>query len=330
VRLLTDTDGSGGVTPGDVLQWSVFYYNPPNGASAGTTVAAFQATDTIGANLTYVAGSLALTKTPGSCNGTRNAGFNGAGSPNLLNATVSFTAPANTGCTLRFDYNTTINAGAGGVTVANQASGSGTGLAAVATDNIDTTTTGKPTNVAPTAGSIAQTQVSGTISPTTVLVGGGPSLTVVKSSIAFSDPYNSTTNPKRIPGGFVTYSVLTTNSGAGAVDNNTTILVDAIPANTALYVNNVGGAGSGPVAFTNGTPSSGLTYTFTSLASTTDDVSFSNDGGTTYTYTPAPDANGVDANVTHIRINPKGIFAGDSVAGAPSPNWTVSFRVRIK
>jgi trimeric autotransporter adhesin len=105
---------------------------------------------------------------------------------------------------------------------------------------------------------------------------------------------------------------------------------DAIPANTDLYVTDIGAAGSGPVAFSNGTPTSALTYTFTSLASTTDDVAFSNDGGATYTYTPVANGNGVDPNVTHIRINPKGTFAGDPVAGAPSPNFTASLRVRIE
>ena len=84
------------------------------------------------------------------------------------------------------------------------------------------------------------------------------------------------------------------------------------------------------MAFSNGTPTSALTYTFTSLASTTDDVAFSSDGGATFTYTPVANANGVDPNVTHVRINPKGTFAGDPVAGAPSPSCTASFRVRIE
>jgi len=75
---------------------------------------------------------------------------------------------------------------------------------------------------------------------------------------------------------------------------------------------------------------SSLGYTFSTLASTTDDLAFSNNGGTTYSYTPAPNGNGVDPNVTNIRINPKGTFAGDPVAGAPSPSCTASFRVRIK
>ncbi len=164
----------------------------------------------------------------------------------------------------------------------------------------------------------------------TFFASGAALLTVVKSSLVFSDPFNGTTNPRRIPGSFVTYNIVTTNSGAGAVNNNSVVMTDPIPANTDLFVGDLAGAGSGPVTFVDGTPGSGLTYTFTSLASTTDDVSFSSDGGTSFTYTPAPDVNGVDPAVTHIRVNPKGVYAGDAVAGAPSPNFTLNFRVRVE
>lgn len=99
--------------------------------------------------------------------------------------------------------------------------------------------------------------------------------------------------------------------------------VDAVPANTELFVNDLGGAGSAPVIFTGGAPTSGLTYIFTALGNGTDDVSFSNDGGATYTYTPTPDGNGVDASVTHIRINPKGTFNASS-------SFQIQFRVRVK
>ena len=157
-----------------------------------------------------------------------------------------------------------------------------------------------------------------------------PSLVNVKSSQVLSDPYNGTTNPKRIPGSAVRYDVTITNTGQGTVNSNTVFVFDAIPAQTSLYVTDIGAAGSGPVAFSNGSLTSGLSYTFTSLASTTDDTDFSNNGGSTYSYTPVPNGNGVDPNVTNIRINPKGTFAGDPVAGAPSPSFTASFRVRIK
>lgn len=159
-----------------------------------------------------------------------------------------------------------------------------------------------------------------------------PSITLVKLSTVFSDPINGTTTPKRIPGAVITYDMITTNSGQGSVDNNEMILTDPIPANTDLVVSDFGGAGSGPIAFTNGSPSSGLTYTFTSLSSTTDDVSFFTDSGCTTPVggvTPIADINGVDASVRCVRVNPKGVFAADD-AVPPSPNFTISFRARIR
>jgi uncharacterized repeat protein (TIGR01451 family) len=166
----------------------------------------------------------------------------------------------------------------------------------------------------------AQTSTAGAPSNTATLT-VGPTLTVVKSSQVFTDPYNGGTNPKRIPGAFVDYTIVVTNPNPVAVDANTVVVFDPVPANTELFVNDLGGGGSGPVVFTALT--SGLTYTFTSLASGTDDVSFSNNGGTSYVYTPIADANGVDTAVTNIRINPKATFAATS-------SFQLRFRVRIK
>jgi uncharacterized repeat protein (TIGR01451 family) len=155
----------------------------------------------------------------------------------------------------------------------------------------------------------------------------GPVLMVVKSATAFSDPFNGTTNPKAIPGAVMTYTVSVSNSANGSATSGTTVITDAVPANMEMFVGNIGGAGSGPVAFTNGTPSSGLTYTYTSLASTTDSISFSNNGGATYTYTPVS-VGGYDANVTNFRVNPGGSFAAKT--GASNPGFTMQLRMRVK
>jgi hypothetical protein len=103
-------------------------------------------------------------------------------------------------------------------------------------------------------------------------------------------------------------------------------IVDAVPANTALFVQDLGAAGSGPVAFTNGTPTSALTYTFSGLGNAADDVEFSNNSSTTWTYTPVANANGCDPAVTHIRVRPKGTVAAAS--GAGNPYFEIRFRVR--
>ena len=106
------------------------------------------------------------------------------------------------------------------------------------------------------------------------------------------------------------------------------MITDTINTNLGVFVNDLGAAGSGPVAFTQGTPSSALTYTFTTLSSFADDVDFSNNGGATWVYVPTPGANGCDNNVTNIRINPKGTFAS-GLTGA-DPNFQVRFRSCVK
>ena len=158
-----------------------------------------------------------------------------------------------------------------------------------------------------------------------------PSLTMLKTVLTFSDPVNAS-NPKAIPGAYLDYTIIATNSGAGVVDLDTTFITDPIPANTDLFVNDLGGAGSGPVAFADGATSSALTYTFTALDSTTDDIDFSNDNGATWIYYQDSDfsnidVDGFDTTVTNIRVNPKGTFAG---AAGSNPSFSITFRVRLQ
>ncbi len=153
----------------------------------------------------------------------------------------------------------------------------------------------------------------------------GPSLVLTKRASTISDPVNLTVNPKPIPGSVVEYAITITNQGLGTVDADSVLIVDPIPADACMIVDDIDGSGSGPVLFEDGSPSSNLSYAFISLGSTADDVAFSNDGGLSYSYTPTPDASGCDAAVTHLDINPTGQFAGESGLGSPS----VTFRFRV-
>jgi hypothetical protein len=159
-----------------------------------------------------------------------------------------------------------------------------------------------------------------------VLVTSGPALSVTKVVSSFSDPVNNTTNPKSIPGSVKLYAVQVANQGTGAVDNNSLLVVDKIPANTRMFVGDLGAPGSGPVQFVNGSPSSALTWTFTALNSNTDDLEFSNDGGVTWTYVPVPDGTGADAAITDIRMRPKGLMPGQS---SGDPSFQLQFRVLV-
>ena len=140
-----------------------------------------------------------------------------------------------------------------------------------------------------------------------------PSITILKSSMVVSDPVNGSTNPKAIPGATVLYSVQVTNQGLGTPDVDSMIITDPIPANTTLI---------GPVTFTDGTPSSNLSFTFTDLDNGTDDVEFSTDGGTTWT------ADGSDPAITHMRMRPKGTFAASD--GTNHPSFILRFQVTVQ
>lgn len=177
------------------------------------------------------------------------------------------------------------------------------------------------------AGSVTTANTGPNIAAATanLAVQASPSITLLKTVAVYSDPFNGTTNPKNIPGAIVEYTIIASNSG-GPADVNSTFVTDSIPPNTALFVNDIAGAGSGPVLFTQGATSSTLTYTFSGLSNLTDDIDFSNNSGATWTAVPVPGANGCDLAINRIRINPKGTFIGNT----PSPSFQLKFRVCVQ
>jgi uncharacterized repeat protein (TIGR01451 family) len=146
-----------------------------------------------------------------------------------------------------------------------------------------------------------------------------PALRVQKTVAVLTDPINGATNPLQIPGSVQRYTVRVTNTGPGTVDASTLVIVDAVPPQAALVV---GGPGN-PVVFANGPVASGLSFNYAA------DVTYTSQPGATppFNYTPMPDANGTDVNVTGVRIAPTGAMAGASGAGEPS--FSVEFRVRV-
>ncbi len=161
----------------------------------------------------------------------------------------------------------------------------------------------------------------------TVDVFFAPGLVVKKTTQTHSDPVNALNNPKAIPGSEISYVITITNTGPGSVDDGGLVVADPVPSGTCLAVGDLAGSGSGPVQFTDGSPSSNLTYTFVALGSAADDVDFSADGGLSFGYIPSANAAGCDPAVTDIRINPKGPFAADNGAGSPSAEFL--FRVVV-
>ena len=117
------------------------------------------------------------------------------------------------------------------------------------------------------------------------------------------------------------YRVTVTNTGAGTVDASTLVIADVVPANAELVV--VGGPAIA-VQFFDGTTPSGLTFAYATH------VTFSSQpgGAPPYTYVPVPNGNGVDPNVTALRIAPSGAMAG--AASGNNPSFSVEFRIRVR
>ena len=128
-----------------------------------------------------------------------------------------------------------------------------------------------------------------------------------------------------VHGSLMTYATSATNSRQDAMAADTIVITDAIPTGGVLLVQDIDAAGSGPVRFRQGSTPSGLTYSFLGLASSTDDLMFSADGGNTFDYAPTSGPRGTDPKVTHIKIHPKGAFAGRTELRPPS--FQLEFRV---
>lgn len=142
-----------------------------------------------------------------------------------------------------------------------------------------------------------------------------------------SDPVNGSSNPKAIPGAVIDYSVRASNAGTLSSDPDSTVLVQAIAADSEFYV----GTDStiSPVTFVNGSGNNrtGLTFTFDSLSSTTDSLDFSSDGGNTFGHTPVAGADGFDPAITHFRLILNGSM--NPTLGNLQPYFDYQYRVRL-
>ncbi|MEN7341979.1 MAG: hypothetical protein AAAFM81_03520 [Pseudomonadota bacterium] len=156
----------------------------------------------------------------------------------------------------------------------------------------------------------------------TNIVDEDPSLIVLKASETIVDPVNGTTDPKAIPGADVRYSIIVSNAGIGPVDNGSLIITDSLPEDTALFVDTAGGP---PITFSDGTPSSELTFDYAT------DIAFTDapGGAGPFDYVPTPDADGYDAAITGFEIRPSGIFVGNVAPSSPS-QFTLNFVIRLQ
>ena len=240
---------------------------------------------------------------------------------NINQGSTTVATTTTTGTTTTITNGTTPNySGAAGTTYTFTELGAGATSLTQYTSAMTCTNafTGSPTTLPSTVGGVVTPRMGDVITCTITNTRrtSNATLTLVKTSNVISDPVNGTTNPKAIPGAIVQYSILVTNTGPTAVDSNSVLLIDSLPTQMAV------GTAATPT-FTQGTPTSGLTFT----AST--DIKYSNAASapTTYagcTYTPT---SAYDPAVKFVCINPKGGMAG---SGGTPPSFTISIQAQMK
>jgi hypothetical protein len=157
-----------------------------------------------------------------------------------------------------------------------------------------------------------------------------PFVAITKTSQLVSDPVNGTSYPKRIPGSVIDYNLAIENFGEGNPDNDSLSIIDTFDSTLEFFVGNLDGSGS-PVQFTDGTGvnTSGVSFSFLGLTSTSDSLAFSNNGGASFNYSPSdPDGDGYDPAIDAIDIKTIGLFNPSS--GANTPVFDIRFRVRVR
>ena len=140
----------------------------------------------------------------------------------------------------------------------------------------------------------------------------GPVFRLTKTSVTLSDPVNGATNPKAIPGSQIGYSITAAHTSGYQADAASVSILEAVPTNLRLCGLASGGSG---VTFVQGSINSGVTVS---------NIKYSNNGGSTFSYTPVADGLGCDAAITHIKVTTTGTMSCKTSAGEPS------FRIDLK
>ena len=137
------------------------------------------------------------------------------------------------------------------------------------------------------------------------------------------DAISGTWRPKALPGSRQRVATTVANPDIIAIDSNTVQLGMALPARARIALDGDMSGASDFVRFTDGSPASTVTLSYVSPASTTDDVDFSADGGTSWTYYPVAGNEASQAAVTNIRLRPRGAMSASS-------SFVVSYPIAVK
>ncbi len=154
---------------------------------------------------------------------------------------------------------------------------------------------------------------------------GNPDIQLNTTVTVISDDINGLLNPKAIPGAVLNMLVNVTNNGNISTDLNSTVIVQAIDAETKFYIGNFNGAG--PIDFNDGSNASGLIYNYSGLNDNTDSLSFSVDGSN-FNHTAVDDGEGYDPAITHIKLEFDGTMK--PTMNAITPSFSFGYQVKVK
>ena len=144
-------------------------------------------------------------------------------------------------------------------------------------------------------------------------------LGVVKDVATISDPINMGTDPKAIPSAVVNFTLSVENTGSLSPDTDSLTVVDTVPAELSLCVTAACLSGGPVILDATGSPvPPGVTIGA---------VEYSDDGGSTWSYSPSPDGDGFDGNVDAVRITLSGTLSSMSTSGPPSFDLIFAARV---
>ncbi len=134
-------------------------------------------------------------------------------------------------------------------------------------------------------------------------------------------------NSFALPDGTFEYVIEIRNSGNSRPNFNSIVALDSLPTEVKFVVDDIGGAGSGPLEFMDGSLASGLSYNFAGLGNSADSLEFSQDG-IDFSYIPSDSGDGTDPNVTHIKVRLFGAMAPAN--GSVPSSVLLRFKTKIR
>jgi hypothetical protein len=123
------------------------------------------------------------------------------------------------------------------------------------------------------------------------------------------DSVNGTNKPKAIPGSKRRMIMTVTNPDIVPTEADAVQFLLPTPAGMIIALDGDGTGSGAVIQGSEGSPASGLTFTYTSPSSVTDQIDFSSDNGTTWNYVPTAGDAVSQAGVTRVRAQPKGTMA---------------------